>query len=366
MINKTYVIFLFVIFTSLSIATNNALAVVSTDISSNENFKKLYHWLFEAPDPGVKTEGLVLYKDGEVLYEKYTVGTKDTRHLMWSMTKSVTSFLFGIAEGKGLISRKDLLYKYFKNEIDTMPQEKAGLFKKITFEHVLSMSTGLDWKEYYENAPFKSSIARMLYFEVPKSTLNYVMKTDVVHNPGSKFYYSSGDTQFLTAALARVIMDKQKDSYPWDWFFDPMEMDAIFEQDGEGVFVGASYMYLKSKDLIKLGLLVLNDGMYQGRQVVPKEYMQYATSLSAVFKHKCQYSRNKSYGAQIWLNAPCPGHMNPPMPDAPGDLVMFLGHAGQSIFVFPSQKIIAVRVAQDRMHALDRNKYAKLIQEIFK
>ena len=336
------------------------------DIEHNDHFKKLHHWLFEEPDPGVKTEGLVLYKDGKVLYEKYTVGTKDTRHLMWSMTKSVTSFLFGIAEGKGLISRSDSIYKYFKKEIDAMPQARAEKYKKITFEHVLSMSTGLDWKEFYEDSPFKSSIVRMLYFEVPKSTLEYLMSTDISHRPGEKFYYSSGDTQFLTAALSRVVNKKQVNSYPWEWFFDPMEMDAIFEQDGRGVFMGASYMYLKSKDLIKLGLLVLNDGMYQGRQVVPKEYMQYATSLAAVFKHKCQYSRNKSYGAQIWLNAPCPDQKAPPMQDAPSDMVMFLGHRGQSIFVFPSQNIIAVRVAQDKMHALDRNIYAKMIQEIFK
>ena len=92
--------------------------------------------------------------------------------------------------------------------------------------------------------------------------------------------------------------------------------------------------------------------------------MKYATSLANVFKKKCQYSRNKSYGAQLWLNAPCPQYQNPPMQDAPADLVMFLGHAGQSIFVFPSKNIIAVRVAQDKMHVFDRNKYAKLLQEV--
>jgi CubicO group peptidase (beta-lactamase class C family) len=328
-------------------------------------FKKLHNFLFEKQDPGMKTEGFVLYQDGEVLFEKYTVGDKETRHLMWSMSKSVSSFLFGIAESKELIDRKDSIYNFYKEEIDSMPKFKAQKYKKITFEHVLSMSTGLGWKEFYEDSPFKSSIVRMLYFEVPKSTTNYVLKTDVSYEPGTRFYYSSGDTQIFMGALRKAVPLVQRDTYPWEWFFDPMEMDAIFEQDGEGTFVGASYVYLKSKDLIKLGQLVLDKGKYKGKQVVPEEYMEFATSLANVFKKSCQYDDNKSYGAQIWLNAPCPGQDNPPMRDAPADLVMFLGHAGQSIFVFPSKKVIAVRVAQDEMHSLDHNKYAKMIMGAF-
>lgn len=326
-------------------------------------FKKFETFLFEKPDPGMTTEASVVWHKGEKVYEKFEKGDENTLHLLWSMSKSIGSLLFGIAQDKGFINKDVKIIKYFPQIINKMEGEKKEHYEKLTLSHFLHMSSGLDWNEFYESDPFRSHVVNMLYDKSKDSMAEYVLQTPPRYAPGERFYYSSGDTNVFMAALKSALPAELKFTYPWKWFFDPMEMEAIFEQDGSGTFVGSSYAYLKTKDLLKLGQLILNKGKYKGNQIVSEEYINYMFDLSPYQKEgRCLEDHYMTYGAQVWLNHKCPNG-KVPFKDVPDDLIMFLGHGGQSIFVIPSLEIVAVRIARDKHKALDKSKYTKMIME---
>ncbi len=330
------------IFTVLLLAASGCFAFSS---------KKLQTFLFESPAPGVKTDAFELYKSGEKVFSRYERGDPESLHLLWSMSKSVSSLLFGIAESKGLISKEDYIEKYFPSA------------PKIKIKNLLNMASGLDWKEFYEEDPFNSNVVEMLYLKSKGSMAEYVLTVGPKRPAGTGLHYSSGDTMILTSAMMRAMPSKLRSTYPWKWLFGPMEMDAIFERDGEGAFIGSSYAYLKTKDLAKLGHLVMNKGLYKGQQVVPASYIEYATSLSeALAKKGCLEDDYMTYGAQFWLNARCPSGKRP-FPTVSDKLVMMLGHGGQSVFIFPEKQIVAVRIARDKEKALDKETYGRLLEE---
>ncbi len=326
----------------------------------------LNDFLFKKPAKGVRTEAIVVSKNGQVLYEKFVHGSSNTRHLLWSMTKSISSLIFGIVEAKGYINKEDTIYKYYKEEIDKLPKKHAKKIKDIKLKDFLGMASGLNWNEYYEEAPFSSDVVRMLYFASKESVTDYVLKVPVKHKPGTRFLYSSGDTNIVMGAIQRALPKELKQTYPWEFFFNPMEMNATFEVDAKGVFLGSSYAYLTTGDLLKLGKLIIDKGMYKGKQVVPKEYLSYALDLNDPMKknERCLKDHYMTYGAQFWMNHACADGKKP-FKDAPSDLVMLLGHGGQMVFIFPTQKIVAARVANDDEKALDKNEFARLILEAY-
>lgn len=326
----------------------------------------LNDFLFVKPSKGVRTEAIVVAKDGKILLEKFIHGNSNTRHLLWSMSKSISSLIYGIVEAKGLINREDSVYKFYKEEIDKLPKKHAKQIKKIKIKDFLGMASGLNWNEYYEEAPFSSDVVRMLYFASKKSMTDYVLTRPVRHKPGKRFHYSSGDTNIVMGAIQRVLPKELKQTYPWEFFFNPLEMNATFEVDAKGVFVGSSYVYLTTGDLLKLGKLIIDKGMYKGKQVVPKEYLDFALDLNEPMKKngRCLKDHSMTYGAQFWLNHECENGKKP-FKDAPSNMVMFLGHGGQMIFVFPTQKIVAARIANDDEKAIDKNEFARLILEAY-
>ena len=311
----------------------------------------------------MRTEAFVLQKNGKIVFSRYERGGPEKLNLLWSMSKSVSSLLFGIAQEKGLVDAQDSVYKYFPKLIDSHPKERAQKLKLLRLGHFLHMSSGLGWNEYYEKDPFNSHVVKMLYLKSKGSMAEFVMKTPPKRRPGTFFLYSSGDTNVYMAALKKSAPAGLKNSYPWEWFFKPMEIEAIFEQDGSGTFLGSSYLYLKTKDLLKVGQLIIDKGVYKGKQVVPANYIEFAVSLNDSMKKRgCLEDSYMTYGAQFWLNASCPNGRRP-FPSVPESLIMMLGHGGQSVFIFPEQAIVAVRISRDEEKAMNKEKYASLILE---
>ena len=324
---------------------------------------KLEEYLFTKPDPGMKTVSYILQKNGKIIASRFEESSPNNLNVLWSMSKSVTSLLVGIAQERGYLNLEDNIYKYFKKEIDSLDPKQAKGLKEIRIRHLLQMSSGLDWKEYYEEDAFNSDVVKMLYLKSSDSTGIYALKTPALWEPGTRFLYSSGDTAILTEILRRSLPPEYRDTYPWEWLFEPMGINAVFEQDGAGAFMGSSYLYLKTKDLLKIGQLLIDKGMYKGRQLVPAAYVDFALSLSdSMRKRGCLEDSYMTYGAQFWLNAICPNGKRP-FPEVPASLVMLLGHGGQSVFIFPDQKVVAVRISQDKEKAMDKQKYAKLVLE---
>lgn len=336
---------------------------ISFNLHSQE--QSLNDFLFLKPAKNVVTEALVVSKNGKIIFERFDQGNQNSKHLLWSMSKSFSSILFGIAETKGYINRDDSIYKYFSKEIDNKNESIIKKLKKIKLKHLLNMASGFDWNEYYEESPFSSDVVRMLYFATKSSVVSYVLMREPRYKPGTRFHYSSGDTNLLMGALNMALPKELKKTYPWEFLFKPLEIETTFETDAKDVFLGSSYLYMTTKDLIKFATLILDDGVYKGKQIVSKEYLDYIKELAIPMQgSKCLKDSKINYGGQLWLNKAC-ANGEKPFPKVSEKLIMLLGHGGQSIFIFPEEKIIAVRIARDKGNALDRNTYAELLLKEF-
>ncbi len=289
---------------------------------------------------GIRTDGVVVVRGGKIVFEKYARGyTQDTPHLIWSAAKSMTSALVGIATAEGKFSLKDPAHKYY-------PALKDGMKAEITVEHILQMSSGLDWNEGYEASPLDSSVIAMLYTAGRSNMPHFVAGFGLRYRPGTRWYYSSGDTNMLSGILRKTMTEDEYQNYPWTKLFEPIGMKKVtFERDRAGHFVGSSYLYAPPRDLAKFGFLYLNDGMWNGKRIQPEGWVNYTRTLApAYYGHP---EEGEAYGAQFWQNAKT-ASTPAPWPDAPLDTFVAMGHWGQRIYIIPSLDIVAVRVGDDR------------------
>lgn len=311
----------------------------------------------EADRKGTRTDGFVLIKDGKLVYEKYTTPyAVEKPHLAWSATKSFVQALVGIAVKDGLLKVDDPAGKYF-------PELDKGGREQIKIDHLLRMSSGIDWEEGYEASPLKSAVVAMLYTRGRADMASFVATYPMKAPPGSRWYYSSGDSNVLMGILKRRIGEGYADM-PWKRLFDPMGMKVTWERDASGTFVGSSYIYATPRDLAKFGFLYLNDGVWDGNRILPEGWVRYAATVAPAYplSDLPDEDLEENGGAHWWLNAvKVPRKDNRPWPSAPRSVFAALGHWGQSIFVFPEEDIIAVRVADDRDGTFNKNEYLRLI-----
>ena len=307
------------------------------------------------------TNAFLMFKDGYLVYERYAHGFKpDQPQRAWSVSKSVANALVGIAVKKGLFSQEDSISKY-------LPSFQAKPRQALTVSHLLRMSSGLAWKEGYEYDPLKSDVIAMLYTTNFDDMGGLAGSKPFLLPPGQRFCYSSGETNLLLKALRVGLPKDEWDNFPWKELFDPLSVStATWERDSSGNFVGSSYLFISPKDLARIGLLYLNDGVWQGRRILPQGWVEYSTTPAPAFARTKLEGKNRcrSYGALWWLNRPTPQiNCARPYPDAPASAYMALGHHGQSMVLLPEQNIILVRNAVDKGGRMDMNQYLKLLLE---
>lgn len=262
---------------------------------------------------------LVVYKD-HIIAEDYSEGfDKSTPILGWSMTKSITSTMYGILSRKGEID----VY-----EPADVPQWQNDERKNITYNDLLHMNSGLEWVEDYNTL---SDVTRMLFQKSDMGAMQ-ASKT-LVGKPDSTWNYSSGTTNLLAGPLLKKKFSSQQEYLDF-WYrelIDKIGMhSATIETDLSGTYVGSSYGWANTRDWAKFGLLYLNRGNWNGEQIIDSTWVDYVSTPTN--------TSNGRYGAQFWLNAG--GHY----PDAPRDLFSANGYQGQYVFIIPSKDLVIVRM----------------------
>jgi CubicO group peptidase (beta-lactamase class C family) len=304
---------------------------------------------------GIRTDGVVIIHRGYLVYERYARGyTADSRHYGWSMAKSVVNALIGIAEREGLLHRGSLV-----SEVD--PRLTAPQLAGLTVDHLLHFSSGLKWAETYEYSPLKSSVIAMLYTAGSSDMARFVAAQPREFPPGMHYRYSSGDTTFLSSLLRAKLSQRDYDDFPFSRLFSPLGMtSAVFEQDKSGTFVGSSYVHATARDFAKFGFLYLNQGVWEGKQILPADWVSYSTQIAPAYAGTPPPDHDPTDvpGASLWLNA-ADGAAPRPWPDAPADAFAAEGHWGQTIVIIPSRDIVAVRLADDRDHRFSMNEYLR-------
>jgi len=298
---------------------------------------------------GIRTDGLVIVHQGQVVYERYDRGyTAETPHLMWSVTKTLTNAMTGVAVEQGALSVDDSICDHLALETHC----------DITVANLLEFSSGLDWRETYAgDPPTTSTVIAMLYGAGRGDIAAYVHQTPKGAEPGTRWQYSSGDTNLLAAVVQSAMKDQE--GFPFAGLFDELGMDSlVLERDEAGTIVGSSYGYATPRDMAKFGQFMLNDGCVRGERMLPVGWMERSTVMAPSLRlHAVDREAGDVNGRQIWLNRAVPelNETQPPWPDAPEDTYAAMGYWKQAILVIPSQDLVIARTGDDRDGSFEWN-----------
>lgn len=305
---------------------------------------------FDEPGPKKtrRTRAIVVVYDGKLIYEQYAPGfDAQSRHIGWSMTKSITNALLGILVGKG---------KLQVNAAAPVAAWAGDDRHQITLNDLMHASSGLDWEENYGGP---SGATNMLF--KTKDMGRYAADVPLKHKPGTVFQYSSGTTNILSRIVRDQVGDEAYYRFPYESLFHKIGMySAVLEPDAGGTFVGSSYSFATARDFARFGLLYLNDGVWQGERILPEGWVAYTRKAAPA-------APMGEYGAQFWLNAGAPGQPAKRLyPDVPADLYWADGYEGQNVFILPSKKLVVAKLSLSQNgEYLDDNAFlSALIQTI--
>lgn len=300
--------------------------------SPDERLRTVVDRAFAEPDPRRprRTRAVVVVHDGNVVAERYATGfTTLTPILGWSMTKTMMNALVGILvkEGRLAVDRPLPVPEW---------QEPGDPRRAITLDHLLRMSSGLEFDESSWNPV--SDVTVMLLGR--PDTGRYAAQKGLVAAPGTHWQYASGTTNIISRAIRAVIKDDPAYAdLPRRALFDRLQMTgAVIETDASGSFVGSSFGYATARDWARLGLLYVNDGVSEGERILPEGWVAYTRTPAPA-------DPLKRYGAHVWLKV-----AEQYSGDAvlPADAFHATGHAGQFVTMIPSARLVVVRLGLTR------------------
>lgn len=307
----------------------------------------------DATRQGVRTDALLVIRDGQIVYERYAAPTTaSSAHLSWSVSKSLLATVLGVAYGEGRFQLDAPVARYYP-PLAAHPQIKVG--------HLLNWASGLAWQEGYEYAPLRSSVIAMLYTRGRADMAGFTASHAADAAPGARFRYSSGDSNLLAAALRGMVGDAAYADYPWTALFEPLGIrTAVWERDAAGTFIASSYAYLSARDLARVGLLMLRDGRWQERQLLPQAWVAFNRTAFANYQASAEQVEPVP-GGHWWLNQSAPGTAAA-WPDATPATFAALGHWGQGLYIIPEDNLVIVRYADDRDGQFEANTLLRLVR----
>ncbi len=263
-------------------------------------------------------DSILLVKNGYLVVEEYPrYYTSNTMHIVYSVTKSFMSTLIGIAIEEGYIdSVNQRIMDFFQNV--TVPNIESK--ENITIAHLLTMTSGIEWEEDISYLLPENSFRQM---KESDNWIEFILSREMANEPGTAFKYNSGASHLLSAIIENATGDTSL-QYLKDHIFDPLGISRYFwEQDPQGLYFGGSDLHLLPQDMAKFGFLFLNNGSWNGTQLVPEEWVINASNDSVAV------SDWSSYGYQWWVYPQINSYLA-------------LGWAGQIIQIIPEFDIVAV------------------------
>jgi len=281
-----------------------------------------------------RLDSLLIETDGNLRVELYRNGnTAQTARPVYSVTKTVTALLLGIAIDEGLIPGPEALLA------DLLPEAGASLDdplkRGIRLEHLLTMTAGLGWDEDSTDYSDPSNpVRRLLAADDP---IDVILARPMSDPPGARFVYNSGLSILISIIIERAA-GIPFDEWARERLFIPMGISGWAWERLAGRANGGWGLSLKPADLVKLGRLVLNRGSWNGKILVPPEYVDAMTSV------RSRPDGRLGYGYQIWLR---PGKASSVYD--PGALIIpvFVGWGGQYAYILREKKTIIVSTASD-------------------
>lgn len=260
---------------------------------------------------------LLIIKDGKLIFERYSDGlTRDHNYELYSVTKTLTALTFGVLAGEGKIATSDKAAKWILK--DHPEFEQAMIDKKdIELGHLMSMSSGLLYKQVEGSDP--------LYFQAP-NRLKVALGTVPRIPSATLFEYTDANPVMVGAAIAAAA-GQPEDRFAEEHLFKPLGMRNYrwTGADQTGTVSGGWGMRLRAVDMAKIGMLMLNDGKWQGKQLVPATWIHQMSTPS-------NQATAQDYGFYTWIN-----HIVRSEPEFGA-----MGFKGQFITVLPKERAVVV------------------------
>jgi len=238
------------------------------------------------------------------------------RHIIHSCTKSIVSSLIGIAIDEGYIDgvEQPVLGIFPDRSVANLDTRK----EMMTLQDLLTMSNGLECRDSYLYR--WRGLNRMRESE---DWVQFMLDLPMAEEPGTRFEYCNGGS-FLLSAIIQETTGQSAQAFAEEHLFGPLGIsDVDWPVNPQGISIGWGELHLRPHDMAKIGYLYLNEGVWDGRQVVPAAWVAESTR-----KHISAQTLQAGYGYQWWVQ--------------PSGIYMALGYAGQYIVVVPNKEMVVV------------------------
>ena len=292
---------------------------ISTPEAQGVDSRKLLE-MFQAikAKGGDDLHGIVIVRNGYLIAESYLAPYhKETLHNVKSATKSILSALVGIALEKKYLKNLDQKVSEFYPEYVNDPRKK-----EIALRHLLTMTAGLAWSYDQETASPVSPTDLESWKVVPMRDA-----------PGEKFEYNTMLAHMMSAVLTKASGKSIKE-FADSVLFGPLGIsDGKWSQDNKGIYIGGSELFLRPRDMAKFGLLYLNRGVWNGRHIVPRAWVEESTSPKLSIGPNRNYPMAIKYGYWWWI---------------PDRSYQARGYNGQYIIVRPDLNMVVVVTSENQ------------------
>lgn len=274
--------------------------------------------------------GLVIARGTTILAEHYRYARNESdRFLSQSMAKTITALLAGIAVRDGAIRSIDDMAATYATGLS------GTLYGQTSLRDLLHMASGIAFRETYDGNDDSARMGNALFGRTgpgPATVLGWFGPREVP--PGTRFHYAGADTEALGLVIAASTgqsLTRLLERHVWQ----PMgaEADATWAIDTTGQETAFCCISATLRDWTRLGLMMAHDGAWNGRQIVPREWLMDATTVAAPFLAPGTATPGNGYGYQVWLLR------------GPRRQFVLLGIHGQAIFVDPAARLVMVHTA---------------------
>jgi CubicO group peptidase (beta-lactamase class C family) len=285
--------------------------------------------------------GIVIARNGRLVLERYFEGednargrplgkiafTQDTLHDMRSVSKSVVGLLYGIALAQRTVPPPEaLLFASFPEYADL-----AGGRERLTIHHALTMTMGTDWDE--TSIPYSNAANSEIAMDLAPDRYRYILERRVITEPGRRWTYSGGATALIGRIIAKGA-GKSLHAFAREALFDPLGIGTTeWASAADGEPFAASGLRMTPGDLVRIGVMMSDGGVWEGRQVVPAEWLDRCVTPFA------SVDEVRRFGYQWYLGDFAFGKAIGWAPEHLERWWGAYGNGGQRLYVLPSLKL---------------------------
>ena len=280
---------------------------------------------------------LLVVKNEKLVVEEYFKGKKaaDLFHLR-SVTKNFTSALTGIAIQENLLEGIEQSIQPF------FPDLVKGDKTAITIGHLLNMTGGFEWKEDTE-------VLDLIEHRI-SDPVTEVLSRPLTDTPGSTFKYNSASPHIVSYIISQQAKQSFR-QYAQKKLIDPLGIKTFsWTEDPEGAAWGGFGLQLRARDLARFGQLYLNDGTWEGKQIVPENWVNRSSTVQVDIPHS-----NWDYSFQWWIS----GNLDTP-------IYFGLGYGGQTLMLLPEKNMMVIAL-QESLVSLEDNQaqWDRFVSRVF-